>query len=70
MADAVPVVQSHFEMVVRSSSSRSRSASHHTPKLMDGLVEEMGTPRGPRTGSGVESPAVYIPPVPPAPHIS
>src|SRR5919205_2897753 len=29
----LPVVQSHFEMVVPSSNSRRRSASHQTPKL-------------------------------------
>src|SRR5215510_389699 len=66
----LPASQSHLEIVVPSSSSRSRSPSHHTPKLIDGLVAEIWTPRGPRSELGVESCAVYMPPVGPAPHIS
>src|SRR5919106_6410955 len=66
--ESVPVVQFHFEIVTLSSSSRSGSASHQTPKLMDGLVAAIWKPRGPRVSSGVESCAVYIPPVSAAPH--
>mgnify|MGYP006183308969 CR=1 FL=1 len=61
----------HSEMVVPSSSSRERSPSHQAAKLMLlGLDEEICTPRGPFTASGVERLAVYTPPVGPEAHIS
>src|SRR5215467_2512372 len=66
----LPASQSHLEIVAPSSSSRSRSPSHQTPKLIDGLVAEICTPRGPKTALGVNNCAVYMPPVLPEAHIS
>src|SRR6266545_728288 len=57
-----PASQFHLLIVVPSSSSRSRSPSHQTPKLIDGLVAEICTPRGPNTAFGADNCAVYIPP--------
>src|SRR5215510_12998339 len=65
-----PWVQFHLLIVVPSSNSRSRSPSHHTPKLIEGLDDEICTPRGPRTALGVDCCAVYMPPVLPEAHIS
>src|SRR5262245_35537494 len=50
----LPGSQFHLETVVPSSSSRSRSPSHHTPKLIDGLLAEIWTPRGPSSALGVD----------------
>ena len=69
-AVVLPASQFHLEIVVTSSNSRSRSPSHQTPKLIDGFADEIWTPRGPRTEFGVDSCAVYMPPVGPDPHIS
>src|SRR5262245_7570976 len=66
----LPASQFHSEIVVPSSNSRGRSPSHQAPKLIEGLVAEIWTPRGPRSELGVESCAVYMPPVGPEPHIS
>src|SRR6185503_13929383 len=42
---SVPVVQFHFEIVLRSSNSRSKSPSHQTPKLQDlGDASEIFSP--------------------------
>src|SRR5262249_18827405 len=68
--DVFPASQFHLLIVVPSSSSRSRSPSHHTPKLIDGLVAEICTPRGPSVAFGVDICAVYMPPVLPEAHIS
>src|SRR4030095_14305554 len=68
--EVFPASQFHFVIVVPSSSSRNRSPSHHTPKLIDGLLEEICTPLGASTAFGVESCAVYMPPVFPDAHIS
>src|SRR5215467_3866570 len=65
-----PWSQFHLLIVVPSSSSRSKSPSHQTPKLIDGLVAEICTPRGPKTALGVNNCAVYMPPVLPEAHIS
>src|SRR5262249_42990364 len=65
-----PASQFHLLITVPSSNSRSRSPSHHTPKLIDGLFAEICTPRGPSTALGVNCCAVYMPPVLPAAHIS
>src|SRR4030095_2770082 len=68
--DVLPAVQFHLLIVVPSSNSRSRSPSHHTPKLIEGLVAETCTPRGPSVELGVNCCAVSIPPVLPEAHIS
>src|SRR5262245_19767793 len=65
-----PWSQFHLLIVVPSSSSRSRSPSHQTPKLIEGLAAEICTPRGPRTALGDDNCAVYMPPVLPEAHIS
>src|SRR5262247_1326743 len=65
-----PASQFHLLIVTPSSSSRSRSPSHQTPKLIEGLVAEICTPRGPSTALGVNCCAVYMPPVLPEAHIS
>src|SRR5215475_12496219 len=65
-----PASQFHLVIVTPSSNSRSRSPSHQTPKLIEGLVAEICTPRGPRTALGVDNCAVYMPPVLPEAHIS
>src|SRR5262245_958170 len=65
-----PWSQFHLLIVVLSSSSRSRSPSHQTPKLIEGLVAEICTPRGPSTAFGVDNWPVYMPPVLPEAHIS
>src|SRR5262249_59214507 len=65
-----PWSQFHLLIVVPSSNSRSRSPSHQTPKLIEGLVAEICTPRGPSTALGDDICAVYIPPVLPEAHIS
>src|SRR6266542_5160024 len=65
-----PWSQFHLLIVVPSSSSRSRSPSHQTPKLIEGLVAEICTPRGPNTAFGEDNCALYIPPVAPEAHIS
>src|SRR5262245_45394836 len=68
--DVFPASQFHLVIVTPSSNSRSRSPSHQTPKLIDGLVAAICTPRGPSTALGVDCCAVYMPPVPPEAHIS
>src|SRR5215468_3485841 len=80
LLDAIPVSESsgvvfpasqfHLLIVVPSSNSRNRSPSHQTPKLIEGLVAEICTPRGPSTALGVDNCAVYMPPVLPEAHIS
>src|SRR2546426_9024737 len=65
-----PWSQFHLLIVVPSSNSRSRSPSHQTPKLIEGLVAEICTPRGPSVELGVDRCAVYMPPVLPEAHIS
>src|SRR5262245_9849760 len=52
---ALPASQSHLEIVVPSSNSRSGSPSHQTPKLIEGFAEAISTPRGPSTELGVDS---------------
>src|SRR5215510_2162998 len=54
-----PASQFHLLIVTPSSSSRSGSPSHQTPKLIDGLLGEICTPRGPSTAFGVDCCAVY-----------
>src|SRR5215470_9172391 len=68
--DVFPASQFHLLIVVPSSNSRNRSPSHQTPKLIDGLLGEICTPRGPNTALGADSCAVYMPPVLPEAHIS
>src|SRR5215468_5301992 len=58
-----PWVQFHLLIVVPSSNSRSRSPSHQTPKLIEGLVAEICAPRRPSVELGVDCCAVYMPPV-------
>src|SRR5262245_2932744 len=65
-----PWSQFHLLIVFPSSNSRSRSPSHQTPKLIEGLVVAICTPRGPNTALGVDCCAVYMPPVLPEAHIS
>src|SRR5215510_176280 len=68
--DVFPWSQFHLLITVPSSNSRNRSPSHQTPKLIEGLVAEICTPRGPRTALGVDCCAEYMPPVLPEAHIS
>src|SRR5512145_182263 len=68
--DVFPASQFHLVIAVPSSNSRSGSPSHQTPKLIEGLVAAIWTPRGPSTALGVDCCAVYMPPVPPEAHIS
>src|SRR5262245_49987960 len=56
--DVFPASQFHLLIVAPSSSSRSRSPSHQTPKLIDGLLGEICTPRGPNTALGADCCAV------------
>src|SRR5262249_23900145 len=65
-----PWSQFHLLIVTPSSSSRSRSPSHQTPKLIEGLAAEICTPRLPSSALGVDCCAVYMPPVFPEAHIS
>src|SRR4030095_1520212 len=53
-----PASQFPLLIVVPSSNSRSRSPSHQAPKLIDGLVAEICTPRGPSNALGVDNCAV------------
>src|SRR6185295_17550429 len=54
-AVVLPASQFHLEIVVPSSSSRRRSPSHHTPKLIDGLPGAIWIPRGPSSEFGVDN---------------
>src|SRR5919106_1359910 len=56
--DVFPASQFHLLIAAPSSSSRSRSPSHQTPKLIEGLALEIGAPRGPSTALGVDNCAV------------